>query len=285
MDRRGSGGTLPRDWGWQVSGHPDGHDEYGIPFVFDRGHKRKLTLTPPDWVAYGLLTSMPRASDVVPIIPEGEWQNYRPVLEDYTDQLNLDQDGAGSCAWEAIASILMVARMRAGLLHVELNPWTGYARTNTADNGSDPAENCEYAQKYGLIPMSQWPRYDASGKTIHSWKSLPPNADELAAPYKIDEFFRISTREELGSCLCQGIPVNIGVNWSGGGHAITATTVLANGVRIKNSWGNDWQGGDVKPGYAVLPWRQIESGLHTFSCVGCRTTNLSNGPAVGGMAQ
>jgi hypothetical protein len=254
-----------------------GHDDDGTAFVYENGHKRRLNLKPPTGHALKLLQALPRAEDVIPLVSEDDWPRYWS-LEAYTDDIDLDQGNVGSCAWEATAYCFMVARRRSGLLHVLVNPWTGYARTNNSDSGSDPAENFDYAQRFGFIPDVQWPRAQ------HSWRQLPSNADALAAPYRIDEYFRVRTWAELGSCVVQGIPVNVGVNWSGGGHAIIVVRMFPTGALIKNSWGNDWDGGYEKTGYKLLPKSQIVTGLKVYSCVACRSVVASDAPAAGSAA-
>lgn len=256
-----------------------GHLDDGTPFEFGGGEPRKLNLVSPVGHAHQLLMALPTAEDVIQILPQSEWPSvYGISLEDYTDTWTLDQDGAGSCAWEATANCLMVTRWQQTGEFTLLNPWTGYSRTNRSDTGSDPAENFDVCKQFGLIPDAAWPR------ASHAWRSLPPDADALAAPYRIDEVFRITNRAELISCVGRRIPVNIGVNWQGGGHAILGCCCLPSGLRIKNSWGSTWNGGDVKPSYKVLSWKQVDQGLATFSCVACRSAIIS-GPAAGGMGQ
>lgn len=247
--------------------------------VYENGGWRVLNALPLEGDVHRRLMALPLAEDVIPLVPESELASYYGVsLEEYTDAFTLDQDGVGSCAWEATANCLMVTRWQQTGRFELLNPWTGYAQTNSRDVGSDPAENFQKCREVGLVLDKDWPRAD------HSWKSLPQNYKELAAGQRIDEIFRIGTRRELISVVGRRIPVNIGVNWGGGGHAITCVACLPDGVLIKNSWGADWNGGYRKPSYKILPWRQVDSGLDGFSCVACRSAVIS-GPAAAGMGQ
>lgn len=250
-------------------------DDSGIREILEGGQWRKLNAAPPDAAASQLLQTYPTATDSVPIIPETKWPQYatlwRARIEDYTDQFWLDQGSVGSCAWECVATLVMLARIRAGLPHVLLNPWTGYAQTNRRDVGSDIANNATVAREAGLVPDTFWPRAE------HRWQTLPQEWETLAEPYRIQEVFRVRNWLELGSCLSSGIPVGIGVWWKGGGgHAIAAVRMMPDGgVLIKNSWSKTWNGGWDKPGYAILPRRQVEQGLADFSALAVRTVIIS----------
>lgn len=208
--------------------------------------------------------------DIKPI-PESEWGDYADSdLSDYQDMHTYDQNGTGSCAWEAITGAAgdCLAQQTGEL--ITFNPWCGYAQTNSRDIGSDVAENAQVARDVGLIRDADWPR------AKHRWNTIPPSYKKLANPYRVDEVFRITTLSDFVTCVLLRIPVAFGVRWSGGGHAIRATRwdKSRNGCVIKNSWGQ-WNGGEGKPSYGFLPRKQVAQGIGIYSAMAIRSFKLS----------
>lgn len=205
----------------------------------------------------------------VEIIPAADLKQFygRPLLQHVHDIL--DQGSVGSCATEATTQGLMICRSIAKMKHRLLNPWTIYRLVTNYDSGSDIGEDVDVACETGIVPMDLWDRAE------HRWKSAPPAEIQAAAKdYQIDEFWEITSREEMQTAIALGEVVVFGVYWSGGGgHAITAIGQDKDSVHFVGSWGPTAHDGD---GTGTLPWRQVERGLQAFTCRAIRCAKLSN---------
>jgi hypothetical protein len=137
-----------------------------------------------------------------------------------------------SCASEAIAQAIMIARSFAGLPHVVLNPLFIYGRVNGGrDKGSTLDGNLRWVMEHGCVPEEVWSREEG-------WRAEPPpRAYEAAMEFRIKEVFDVANINEMVSCLLKRFPVV---------HAAKLHAVC--GVKhfdetkptIKNSWGKKW---------------------------------------------
>jgi hypothetical protein len=196
---------------------------------------------PGDWC--------PMAAERIEIIPRNEWAEYarnislRPHVHEV-----LDQDGVGSCATEATAGAIMIARSMHGLEHVTLNPWFIYYKTSGGrDRGSSIDENLAFAREHGCAPESVWSR-------DKGWRTRPSEeAYEAAKQFRIEEFYDITSIDEMVSCLLAGYPVVYGSN----GHAVCKVAHLdeSKGLDL-NSWGTGWEddGFGVWASYRAVNW-------------------------------
>ena len=170
----------------------------------------------------------------IKVIPRSRWDDYETDLRPMVKTV-LDQGSVGSCATEATAQAIMIARAFADLPHVELNPWFIYSRTSDGrDRGSSIDENLRFVQRYGCAPVSAWGR-------DKGWKTKPSVAAHTAALDFADiEVFDISSVNEMVSALLLGMPVVYGAN----GHAVVKVKHFDadKGIDI-NSWGTDWREG------------------------------------------
>jgi hypothetical protein len=191
----------------------------------------------------------PSIGEHIKIIPSSEWSKHvgKVSLRPYVKTV-LDQNGVGSCATEAAAQAVMIARAVAGLPHVELNPWFIYHHTSGGrDGGSSIDENLEFVRSKGIAPMSVWPR-------SKGWRAKPSaEAYEAAKEFTIEEFYDVATINEMVSCLLSGFPVV----WGSNGHAVCKVEHLSDreGLDI-NSWGSDWGDGGfgVWATYRSINW-------------------------------
>jgi hypothetical protein len=180
----------------------------------------------------------PLAEEQIEIIPSSQWASYvgQISLRPYVKTV-LNQGSVGSCACEATAQAVMIARAFAfpTLPHVELNPWFIYQETSGGrDRGSSIDENLAFAMEYGIAPVSVWPR-------SKGWNARPTKeAYEAAKEFRIKEVFDIATVNGMVSALLKGFPVVYGSN----GHAVTKVEHLNDreGLDI-NSWGTGWGSG------------------------------------------
>ena len=173
------------------------------------------------------------ASDQIKIIPSSQWDDYtgsislRPMVRTI-----LDQDGIGSCATEATAQALMVARTFAGLPHIALNPWFIYHTTSGGvDRGSSIDENLQFVMQNGCAPEEIWPR-------SKGWRAKPSEeAVEAALTFRNIEVYDIGSINEMVSALLTGFAVVYGSK----GHAVLKVEHIdkSKGLDV-NSWGETW---------------------------------------------
>lgn len=176
------------------------------------------------------------AADRIKIIPSSEWAAAAAELGDNLRKhvpVVLDQNGYGSCATEATAGAIMLARAVQGLPFVQLNPLFIYHTTSGgSDSGSSIDENLAFARDHGCASEAVWPR----SKGFRAKPSA--EAVEDALKYRIDEFFDIAGTNEFVSAELDAWAVVHGAQ----GHAILAVQHMGSYPLILNSWG-DWEDG------------------------------------------
>ena len=92
---------------------------------------------------------------------------------------------------------------------------------------------------------------------------------------------RITSWAELGSCACLGLPVVLGHNHFGGGHAELVLAPPAGGkVKLGNSWG---EYGDKGDGVHWISASTAKQGLGIYTAVCLRTVRLTAPAAAGGL--
>jgi len=201
----------------------------------------------------------PRAADHIKIISSGDWE---AAAKEMAGKLRakvpvvLDQGQVGSCATEATAGAVMLARACAGQEHVLLNPWYIYRVTSGgSDSGSSIDDNLVFARENGIAPEALHPR-------SLGWHAKPSaDAVEAAKLYRIDEFYDVETTNELVSCLLSGFAVVLGAK----GHAILGIQHDGKQPLILNSWADDWE--DHGFGY----WCSYNSINWAYGCWAIRT--------------
>ena len=165
----------------------------------------------------------------IQVIPVREWSDLlgdvslRPCVSKIKNQGNV-----GSCASEAVSQSVEIIRCAQGQEWVELNPWSVYwSVSGGRDQGSSIDENLVYVRANGVCPESIWPR-------SKGWKTKPSAAAlEAAKLYRIDEFFDITSIEELGTALLKGFCVQFGWN----GHSVVMVELLDTQTALYcNSW-------------------------------------------------
>jgi hypothetical protein len=195
----------------------------------------------------------PMVADHIDIVPRADWAAFAAKIgggegmEPFV-KVVLDQDGAGSCATESTTGGVMVGRQFAGLPFVLLNPWFIYHMTSGGrDQGSSIDENLAFVRENGIAPESVWPR-------SKGWRATPSDeAKEAALDYRIEEFYDVSTIDEMVSCLLQGFPVVYGSN----GHSVLKLRHLdENQGEDLNSWAETWgrKGFGVWATYRAVNW-------------------------------
>jgi hypothetical protein len=177
----------------------------------------------------------PLFGERVPVIRKEEWQDIIGDVELTSLVRKIkDQDGVGSCATESTSQAVEITRAFDGMPWVELNPWSIYCFTSGGrDNGSSIDENLVHVRQYGICPEAVWPR-------SKGWSAKPDkDAMEAAKLFKIDEFYDLTTTEEIGTALLLGFAVVFGWN----GHSCVLTELLSaspSTAKYANSWSPQW---------------------------------------------
>jgi hypothetical protein len=265
----------------QTAAAPRGTSDTGLPLVWVGGQWRALAakLSRPQ-VRAAIGSDEPGDVRITPaaeyferckiaIIPETRWGEYQAITLRFHVQYILDQGSVGSCAWEAVAQMMMVTMSLQAQPAVLLNPWTGYRRTNQVDNGSDVLENTQVAQRFGLLPNAYWDR------ASHRWNSTPPaESDALAVNWTVDEYVAFGSELELQTWLRIGRVATISnSSYWGGGHATCCCEPRPDGaVSGPNSWGVDYG----QAGWYTMPRAHVRRGFaEGFSQVGIASVRYS----------
>ena len=196
----------------------------------------------PDGKKTGCLLRASRLGELCPMfserikgIPVREWSDYIGKIKlSPSVEWVLDQDGVGSCATEATAGSVMIIRKFKGQPLVKLNPWFIYYHTSGGrDKGSNIDTNLAFARDKGVAPESVWSRSEG-------WRARPSDeAYDAALENRIDEFFDITSTEDVGTALLKGFPVVYG--WQG--HSCVLLELLSETHALYlNSWGKNWNG-------------------------------------------
>ena len=164
-----------------------------------------------------------------------------------------DQGSNGSCATESTTQSEQIVRAVAGQPFVLLNPLSIYRVTSGGrDRGSSIDENLMFARETGILPESYWPR-------SKGFRATPPDGwQDVAAKYRIDEFFDIGSIDEVGTALLRGLPVVFG--WQG--HSCVLVELLSDTEAVyANSWSKEW--GDS--GFGTIALSKINFSYGAFA--------------------
>jgi len=198
----------------------------------------------------------PRVRDDFKIIPARELSDVvqqkqaddawnRPFVEGLTH----DQNGRGSCASEGASGGTVFCEAKQGNELIEkLNGFALYDLVNGGrDGGSSLSDNIAAIQKYGCPSERIFPRSNRFGA---EWTDA---AKEDALRHRVDEFWRVSNKEEYATALALGMCVYSGYS----GHAwygidLNATDPV-NRLDWHNSWGQDW----ADNGFSTLRYSSV----------------------------
>lgn len=242
------------------------------PVLTSRGYVQAKELVKNDMVAFphGTLvqkTDYRKQQDDIAV-----WRRVESVeYEDFAGPVfNLEVEGDHSyvaegigvhnCATESTSQAMEVIGVRCGFKWQELNPWSIYRVTSGgSDRGSNIDDNLEFARTVGVLPCSYFPRYGANGTVINKWNAKPPDGwEEVAAVNRIDEWWDMTTIDEVGTALLLGYPVVVG--WSSHSEVMVDLLPGAKAV-VANSWSTEW--GDK--GFHVEPLSKINWGYGAFA--------------------
>lgn len=191
-----------------------------------------------------------------------------------------NQGSLGSCTANALAGALEFLELQNGAIFVDLSRLFIYYNerviegTVKEDSGAFLRDGIKSLAKQGVCPEVEWPY------KISSFKKKPTSkCYRDARKHQITSYHRISTVQEMRTCLADGFPFVFGftvyeafeseevsttgvVNLPGpdervvGGHAVMAVG-YDNGEKrfiVRNSWNTDWG----MKGYFTMPYDYLD---------------------------
>lgn len=167
-------------------------------------------------------------------VPRDRWGDFEVSVRPFVKTI-LNQGKKSSCATEATAQAVMIAREIAGLPFVLLNPLFIYHHTSGGrDQGSSIDDNLAFVREHGCVPEEVWPR-------SKGFEETPPQyAYDAALDFKDIEVFDIANINEMVGGLLVADPVVYGAN----GHAVVKVEHLDENKGLDvNSWGPEWGDG------------------------------------------
>jgi len=165
-----------------------------------------------------------------------------------------DQDGLGFCWVHSAKNAAQFASYVQGQRIYELSavsvggPITGYR-----NEGGWPSVAVEYMQKHGAVGTALWPENDLDSSYAKKAAVKGDYKKHRIAATIADLGETGNIFDECVTCVLLGSPVAVSYNWWG--HAIVMVGVTEqDGVYygvFRNSWGDDWSGGDK--GFFLMP--------------------------------
>src|SRR6266403_2468942 len=240
----------------------------------------KLNKRSPQW--YGWLPDLPDHRDLF-------YSAVAPRLVSPPAKVDLrskcspveDQGQLGSCTANALVGALEFLEIKDGAPFVDLSRLFVYYNermiegTVNQDSGAFIRDGIKSLAKLGVCTETEWP-YKISMFT----KKPTPACYRSAKKHRILSYHRISTTDEMRTCLAEGFPFVFGfsvyssfesvtVARSGvlnmptknervvGGHAVMAAGYDDTQQRfiVRNSWGTDWG----QKGYFTMPYLYLGS--------------------------
>jgi hypothetical protein len=211
----------------------------------------------------------------IPLIPRNEWSDRIKDLVATKSQLSdirltgnkgnpipsLDQNGKGYCWAHSSTAAVMLTRAIMGEPYVPLSAYAvACMEKNFRDEGGWGAESLEFISNRGVPSSEFWPMQSMSRANDN------PATWENAARHKVvdgwvdlqqDQYDRKLNFDQVATLLLCRVPVVCDFHWWG--HSVCALDLVEPspgqfGVRILNSWGDDWSDrgmGVLSPAHSV----------------------------------
>lgn len=240
---------------------------------------KKINTRSHQW--YGWLPDLPDHRDLM-------YSAIAPKLAQLPNKIDLrpkcppieNQGNLGSCTANALAGALEFLELKDGATFADLSRLFIYYNerviedTVKEDSGAFIRDGIKSLAKQGVCPESEWPY------KVRSFKKKPTaKCYKDAKKHQITSYHRISTIDEMRTCLAEGFPFVFGftvyeafesaavaksgvLNMPGpnekmeGGHAVMAVGYdnSQNRFIIRNSWDTDWG----MRGYFTMPYEYLD---------------------------
>tara|TARA_R110000803_G_scaffold114775_2_gene183190 strand:- start:896 stop:1699 length:804 start_codon:yes stop_codon:yes gene_type:complete len=220
-------------------------------------------------------TSTPWSMEV-PVIPKAEWSERikdmeanKSRLSDIRDKADggnqmesLDQNGQGFCWAYSTAACVMLLRAAANMPYSRLSPHSVACKIyNFRDRGAWGALSMEFMSENGIPEEKYWPQKSMSRQydNPETWENAKKHRiTEGWMDLNLNAYDRELSFEQVATCLLSRIPVVLDYNWWGhsvAGMDLVETSPGKFGVRILNSWTDDWgsKGTAVLEGKKAIP--------------------------------
>ena len=185
------------------------------------------------------------------VYPRSEWVDrihagYGNFLSDLVKEQGIpvkNQDGLGYCWVYGSTTTVEVARVKAGLPHVELSPESvGGPCTGWRNQGGYAAQAFTQLESHGACENSFMDQANSL-----NWRAWKKGWQANALKHTVTRWYDIGNEfpifDEVISLLLNKIPVAAGLDWWGHLIIFMDPIILPDGsvgVLARNSWGKDW---------------------------------------------
>lgn len=228
-------------------------DDNAYKFVNDDSGGRGMIPRDYEKVPFG---SMPFAAKFdLPVIDRSKWSQLIDSMTQNKTRLSdvvrrsgmksLNQERTNFCWSNGPVNCVRITRLVMGAPHVDLSPASVACPINGFVNkGGWGTEALARIVSHGVTNTKFWPA------NAIDRKYFTDESKQDALLHRVTEWYDLQPRNfgQLMTCLFLGFPVAVGYNWWG--HEVTALDPVEIspgkfGVRIYNSWGDDWEDGGM----------------------------------------
>jgi hypothetical protein len=197
-----------------------------------------------------------------PLIPRSEWSARIKQMEAEKSRLSdirmtagpsggmipsRDQNGRGYCWAHSGVSAHLMARAVMGEPYADLSAYAiACIIKNYADDGGWGAQGVDWQVQNGCPTSQYWPQQSAARSNDNAAMRANAAQHKIIAQWadlNAAEYDRDLTFDQVATLLLSRVPVVVDYNWWS--HSVCAVDLVETspgqfGVRIWNSWGDDW---------------------------------------------